>query len=489
MYKDICDDEGNMKYRVNFRAVWFIMIALSAFRAEAVSPEAIAFPTYPNVPYAFIEGAPLLMDIYVPNGDGPYPVVLYIHGGGWVSGDKGEWDEGFIDYLFQSGIAFASMEYRLTADSRFSERTFPAQIQDVKGAIRYLRASAGSYKLDPDRIITWGSSAGGHLSALAGTSGGVAELEGAVGGNLDRSSNVLGAVDYSGPSCMETFAASDPWVATPDGPLSLLFGHDFGDIMGHWEDDSDPYPALRALVESSGPVHHVDPSDSLFFIAHGVDDTVVSVAQSDQLAALLLEAGVPCDYYRVPDSGHEGTNFPWGGTIDFFIASFARPLLSSNFSFSPDQPDDDSPVKLTASASAGKPPYIHRWDVCGISVSGDSVDVTLPPGACEVILTTRDSAGAERVVKKDLNVASSIVISGIDWTPETKRLKIHGSGFEKECTITINGSEVPRSLFRSGDLLLAAGKGLRKMLPKGTEVEVRVVSPDGRSSFPFLFAR
>jgi acetyl esterase/lipase len=470
-------------------AILALFFSFFASAQARPSPEADAVPTYPDVAYGTVEGVPLLLDIYVPAGAGPYPLVLWIHGGGWVAGEKGPMDEGFIQFMFDSGMAFASMEYRLTLDDRFEEKTFPAQVNDVKGAIRFLRARSAEYNLDPNRIIVWGSSAGGHLAALAGTSGGVAELEGTVGGNLDRSSRVLGAVDYSGPSCMESLALSDPWTSTPDGPLSLLFGHPMMDIIDHWEDTESPYPRLRALVESAGPVHHVDPSDSLFLIAHGEEDTVVSVLQSDQLAGLLLEAGVPCEYYRVPDSGHEGTGFPWLETIAFFQSSFARPALVSDFSFEPLSPTDNDPVTFSASASAGKPPYSYAWDICGTTAEGETATMNLSPGICTIKLTVTDSAGAEVTTTKTVDVGYSITITGASWTANPGRLKISGAGFEQGCAVKINGAAAPKSLYKNPGHLVARGGGLKAMLPKGIEVQVQVVSSDGRSSAPFIFTR
>src|SRR5678815_2971162 len=146
--------------------------------------------TYPNLTYATVGGTPLLLDLYLPaTGSGPFPVVVWIHGGGWSGG--GRFPAGFSGPLTAAGFAVASVEYRLTSQAgQYGAEPviFPAQIHDVKGAVRWLRAHAATYNLDPTRFGCWGTSAGGHLSALLATSSGVAALEGTVGGNAGFSS-------------------------------------------------------------------------------------------------------------------------------------------------------------------------------------------------------------------------------------------------------------------------------------------------------------
>jgi acetyl esterase/lipase len=147
---------------------------------------------YQNVEYANVDGQSMLLDLYIPkNAAEPVPVIVWIHGGGWYEGGK-DWyaPTRFIDH----GYAAVSISYRLTGVA-----PFPAQIYDCKGAIRWLRANAAKYNIDPDRIGVFGSSAGGHLAALLGTSGGVKELEGDVGGNLEYSSDVQAVCDSFGP--------------------------------------------------------------------------------------------------------------------------------------------------------------------------------------------------------------------------------------------------------------------------------------------------
>ena len=442
-----------------------------------------------DVVYASVESVPLHLDIYVPPGDGPFPLVVWIHGGGWEAGDK-SLDPGFVQYILEQGLALASVEYRLTVDTRFQDRIFPAQIEDVKGAIRFMRAHATEYGLDPNRVAAWGASAGGHLAALVGTSGGVAELEGDVGGNLDRSSRVLATADYFGPADFKTFAEQDGWAAVPDGPLSLLFGHDMEDILAHWDDPAPPYPDLVALAVSAGPVTFVDAADPPFFISHGNADTVVSVLQSDELTAALQAAGVPVEYHRIPGAGHDGSAMPIVETLTFLQSALAVPDLAASFGQTPDAPTDATPVTFTADASGGLPPYEYTWDLAGNPASGPSATRTFPPGANPVTLTIRDAGGGEISVSRTVTVGYSVLIQGARTHPSPFRLVVDGSGFQEGCRIEIGGAAVPRTRFKDATRVLArGGSALQAMLPKGVAVPVVVVTADGRASAPFTFTR
>ncbi len=132
------------------------------------------------------------LDLYLPEkADGPLPVIVWVHGGGWQKGSK---DNSPGIFLAAKGFAVASVGYRLSQHA-----LFPAQIEDCKAAIRWLRANAKKYNFDPDHVGAWGGSAGGHLVALLGTTGGMKELEGK-DGNLDQSSKVQCVLDWYGPT-------------------------------------------------------------------------------------------------------------------------------------------------------------------------------------------------------------------------------------------------------------------------------------------------
>src|SRR6185437_13686151 len=178
----------------------------------------------PNIEYAAPNGYSLLLDLYLPEQvEGRLPVVVWIHGGGWEAGSR---NDQIAVPLAAHGYAVASIDYRLSQVAKF-----PAQIDDCKAAIRWLRAHARAYSLDPNHIGVWGASAGGHLVALLGTSGDVKELEGDEG-NLDQSSRVQAVCDFCGPTDLLQFqaqAAKGPvhnprnWDA-PDSFSSRLIG-------------------------------------------------------------------------------------------------------------------------------------------------------------------------------------------------------------------------------------------------------------------------
>lgn len=239
-----------------------------------------------DLEYARVDGKPLRLDLYLPpREEGKrLPVVVWIHGGGWLGGDKSGTP---APEVLGDRYAVASIGYRLSL-----EATFPAQIHDCKAAVRWLRAHADRYGLDPDRIGVWGSSAGGHLAALLGTSGGVAELEGAVGGHLDQESRVQAACVFFGPT--DLLAALEPgaWPsqASPASPVALLLG--------------GPVAERADLARLASPVAHASPDDPPFLLVHGDRDATVPLDQSVRLHPALTAAGVPSTLYVVRGAGH-----------------------------------------------------------------------------------------------------------------------------------------------------------------------------------------
>ncbi|MFN0135014.1 MAG: alpha/beta hydrolase fold domain-containing protein, partial [Phycisphaerae bacterium] len=215
---------------------------------------ATAQPTFSGLTYATLGGQPLLLDLYLPaSAQPPYPVVVWIHGGGWSGGSR--LPAANAGPLTQAGFAVASIDYRLTSQAgQFGALpvTFPAQIHDVKAAVRWLRANASQFDLDRSRFGSWGSSAGGHLSALLGTSGELSTLEGNVGGNRQYTSLIHACVDYFGPTDLINMQLD---VATPPGsvgdhdafnsPESRLIGWDnpgqgIGDIRANLSNATAP---------------------------------------------------------------------------------------------------------------------------------------------------------------------------------------------------------------------------------------------------------
>ncbi len=294
--------------------------AFAAFAACALAAApAYAQVTFPNLTYATLDGHPLQLDLYLPAGTGPFPIVLWIHGGGWSGGDKALGAGHPALKLVPRGIAVASINYRLTSQAGqwgSFPVTFPAQVHDVKGAVRWLRANAALFSLNPAQFGSWGASAGGHLSALLGTSGGAAVLEGTVGGNPTQSSSVQASADYFGPTDIITINLD---VTTPPGsvinhdaatsPESRLIGFDqpgqgIGVLRANLANPAAPFPAMVALATEANPITFVDPSDPPFYIGHGTADTSVPMMQSTRLRNALVAAGVPHTYTQVTGAGH-----------------------------------------------------------------------------------------------------------------------------------------------------------------------------------------
>ena len=224
------------------------------------------------------------LDLYVPDTGENLPLIIWVHGGAWRGGDKTNYIR--MEYL-KTGYAGASLNYRLSQHA-----IFPAQIEDVKAAVRWLRANAETYRLDPNRFAAWGSSAGGHLVAMLGTTGDVAEFE--VGENLKVSSRVQVVVDYFGPTDflqMDAQSLPDGLVHdAPDSPESQLIG--------------GPIQEYKDRVARANPITYVSKDDSLFLIVHGDQDKLVPYQQSVLLKDALEEAGVPVTFYRVEGGGH-----------------------------------------------------------------------------------------------------------------------------------------------------------------------------------------
>jgi acetyl esterase/lipase len=243
------------------------------------------------------------LDIYQPPiGSPPYPLVVFIYGSGWQCNScKGNVTH-FLDALRNGGIAVASINHRASADA-----IYPAQIQDCKAAIRFLRANAATYGLDPARIGVTGSSSGGHLVALLGTSGGVTthtvggvtmNIEGSLGMHNGVSSTVQAVCDWYGPT---DFLIMNQCGSTinhdaPDSPESRLIG---GPIQQH--------PNECALAN---PITYVDSGDPPFRIFHGGADPLVPHCESDSLDAALDRIGVPSDLTLVPEAGHGWSDAP-----------------------------------------------------------------------------------------------------------------------------------------------------------------------------------
>ena len=249
---------------------------------------------------AFIpEGVEIIHDVEIGTGGGhalhaeiarpkeppksPMPAVLWIHGGGW-SGGSHKGNRAMM--LATHGYFTASVEYRLSGEAKW-----PAQIEDCKLAVRWLRANAAKYNVNPDRIGCWGSSAGGHLVAFLGVSGGKAEFEGK-GGHEGVSSRVQAVVDYCGPADMT------------EGSLGIQGAKDERESPALLGLVGAPFKEKPDIWKQISPIVYVSSDDAPILIVHGDKDTTVPILHSERFEAALKKVGVPVEFIRVKGGGH-----------------------------------------------------------------------------------------------------------------------------------------------------------------------------------------
>jgi len=261
------------------------------------SPVQKIFPqgttTFSNIAYANDTSRKHLLDIYLPPGTGnPLPLVVWIHGGAWMSNDKyadmgymKNTVKGFID----SGYALASIDYRYS-----TEAVFPAQVQDCNQAIEYLYQHAAQYKVDKNRIAVIGFSAGGHLASLLALSNNNA-VEEFYPAKRGMHFKIRAVLDFYGPSDFIMMAGADTSFNNADNPVSLLLG---------------AMPLNRPdLAKRASPVSYIDKNDPPFFIVQGQKDESVPNTQSRVLSAWLTVTGVKNKLIIVPNAPHFGEMF------------------------------------------------------------------------------------------------------------------------------------------------------------------------------------
>lgn len=249
-----------------------------------------AEPTHRDLEYAQAGEHRLLLDLYLPKQSSkPVPLVIWIHGGAWRAGSK---DNVPVERWQQLGFAIASVEYRLSPVAKF-----PAQIHDIKAAIRWLRGNAETYALDLDRFIVAGSSAGGHLAVLVGVSNGLEALEGELGEFKSTSSDVQAIVSFFGASNLESILSQ----STPHGlsvrvpALELLLGG-----------QPNQKPELAKLAS---PVTHVDATDPPLWLIHGDADPQMPIEQSHELQKRYADLRLKVDFEVVKGGKHGGGGF------------------------------------------------------------------------------------------------------------------------------------------------------------------------------------
>ena len=239
------------------------------------------------------------LDIYLPKVEKQnYPVVISIYGSAWLANNAKNSDQNtLVKYLLEAGFAVVTPNHRSSKDA-----IFPAQINDIKAAIRFVRANASLYQIDTSFVGITGSSSGGSLAALAGTSRNVkqytlgkvtVDIEGAVGNYLSYSSSVDAVVDWFGPTnmlVMDSCGTTKMIHNAANSPASLYVG--------------GPIQENKELTLLASPTTYIDPTDPPFLIFHGDKDPVVPFCQSEILFNDLQKAKVPSQFVSVPNGGH-----------------------------------------------------------------------------------------------------------------------------------------------------------------------------------------
>ncbi|HYR59251.1 MAG TPA: alpha/beta hydrolase [Chthoniobacteraceae bacterium] len=295
-----------MKLTSSFLFCLVLLVAPCFAPAQQARPELPADARkFMDVPYVAGGHPAQKLDLYLPAKPGG-PLLVWIHGGGWRSGSKAN-PPGLA--MVAQGYNVASLEYRFSQDA-----IFPAQIEDCKAAIRWLRAHATEYGYDPKRVGVWGASAGGHLTALLAVTGNVRDFD--VGENLGQSSAIQCGLDWFGPA---DFPAYDPELPTPmvkrenpDSVLAQLFG---GPISQHLE-----------LAKRGSPVTWVTKDAAPLLIMQGTKDPLVPLEQSQRLYDKLKAAGADATLDVIEGAGHGGPQFTAPEKLTLILDFFTRHL-------------------------------------------------------------------------------------------------------------------------------------------------------------------
>lgn len=270
---------------------WRLYVAAACALFAYGSVNAEETPAQRNLRYADGAGAAHQLDFYpAASAEARAPLVIYIHGGGWRAGDKSK-VPGYILKLTKEGIAVAAVNYRLSQQAKY-----PAQLFDIKAAVRFMRAHADEFHIDPQRIAAWGLSAGGQLAALLGTTAHDPALEGNVGADLDQSSKVAAVVNYYGPTSLpdKPIQCAQVKCLFPqtgmDATVSQLLGCDIAKCTDR--------------AKAASPIDHIAAGAPPFLNVHGDKDNIVPLQQSINFDAALAKAGVHSRLIVVPGGRH-----------------------------------------------------------------------------------------------------------------------------------------------------------------------------------------
>ncbi|MDX1490746.1 MAG: alpha/beta hydrolase [Pseudohongiellaceae bacterium] len=282
-----------------------VTATFACMQAQAQLPQPLTdYEKAANIVYGKVGERELLLDTYIPtDANAQSPLLVWVHGGAWRSMDK---ERVPILSFLDHGYAVASIDFRLSG-----EAPFPAQVHDIKAAVRYLRANADAY--DPNKIVLVGASSGGHLAAIAGVTNGNEALEGDIGDFLEVSSQVQAIVSYFGASNLTTILSQ----STPHGLSVRIPSLDM--FLGGQPED------MVEVAKLASPVFHVDANDPPLHLIHGDQDPKMPINQSHELHNAYKQAGVAVRFDVVHGGEHSGPAF-W----DEIRGNLVRDFLSEN---------------------------------------------------------------------------------------------------------------------------------------------------------------
>ena len=270
---------------------------------QAMIEDGVREPDLPDLQYGSYQGQSLLLDIYLPDGgEGPYPVVIAIHGGGWDLWNKRMLEPWYYQFLDQ-GYALASIAYTLS-----DKANWPEQGKQVNAGVRWLKANAGELGLNPDKFIVIGGSAGGHLAGIIGTTSDLVEFNNSEYGNNNISSRVNGVITYYAPF---------DFLAEASHPLSKA-----AKLLGCSTEE------CPELAESASVISYVTPDNPPFYILHGTGDTVVTVQHARKMQETLQNSDVDVTLIILEGYAHGDKRFGnpenMAGVLEFVNSVFSE---------------------------------------------------------------------------------------------------------------------------------------------------------------------
>ena len=254
----------------------------------------------PDVEYGRAADQSLTLDAYVPDGAGPFPAIIWVHGGGFVAGDKAPYPKSLLDPLVKEGFAWFSVNYRLAP-----KYPFPAETDDVESAVHYIKVHAKQYKVDPTRLVLMGESAGGHLVSF-------------VGAKHDPENRVAAVVSFFGEhDLVERTHTKGPCMV--DGKVvpsqdGLCLSPGLSKFLGI----SKPGPEAERIIHDASPATYIQKDMPPYLLIHGSKDFNVPIEQSVLMCAAMKKAGANCELISIEGGGHGRGSLEKAGGPDAF---------------------------------------------------------------------------------------------------------------------------------------------------------------------------